>query len=92
MDLLIVVLCLLSFILIGQFVGYPILIAIIALKTKLGNKGYPYQPFVSIMVPTYNVEKAIEKTVKNLFDLEYPKDEYEIIDNIVSRSWAGGLN
>jgi len=30
-------------------------------------------------VPTYNEEKVIEKRIKNLFDLNYPKDKYEII-------------
>ena len=78
-NLLIVVLYLLSFLLIWQFVGYPILMAIIALKTKPKNKDYSYQPFVSIVVPTYNEEKVIEKRIKNLVDLNYPKDKYEII-------------
>jgi len=30
-------------------------------------------------VPTYNEEKVIEKRIKNLFELDYPKDKYEII-------------
>lgn len=79
MNLSIVVLYLLSFILIWQFVGYPILMAIIALKTKPKNKDYSYQSFVSIVVPTYNEEKVIEKRIENLVDLKYPNDKYEII-------------
>ena len=75
----ILLLYLLSFLLIWQFVGYPTLMAIVALKTKPKNKDYSYQPFVSLIVPTYNEEKVIEKRIENLFDLNYPKDKYEVI-------------
>ena len=30
-------------------------------------------------MPAYNEEKVIEKRIKNLFELDYPKDKYEII-------------
>ena len=78
-NLTIILLYLLSFLLIWQFVGYPSLMAVAALKAKPKNKDYSYQPFVSIVVPTYNEEKVIEKRIENLFDLDYPKDNYEII-------------
>jgi len=75
----VVVLYVFSFLLIWQFVGYPILMAVVALKVKNKNKDYSYQPFVSIIVPTYNEEKVIKKRIKNLHDLNYPKHKYEII-------------
>jgi cellulose synthase/poly-beta-1,6-N-acetylglucosamine synthase-like glycosyltransferase len=53
--------------------------AIVALKSKPKNKDYSFQPFVSIIVPTYNEEKVIEVRKKNLVVLDYPKDKYEII-------------
>ncbi|HJH25456.1 MAG TPA: hypothetical protein C5S37_01510 [Methanophagales archaeon] len=53
--------------------------AIVALKSKPKNKDYSFQPSVSIIVPTYNEEKVIENKMKNLFDLHYPKDKYELI-------------
>lgn len=53
--------------------------AIIALKSKPKKKDYSVQPFVSIIVPTYNEEKVIEKRIENLVDINYPKDNYEII-------------
>ena len=34
---------------------------------------------ISIIVPVYNSEKTIEKCIKSLLDLNYPKDEMEII-------------
>jgi len=78
-SIIIILLYLLSSLLIWQFVGYPILMAIVALKAKPGNKDYSFQPFVSIIVPTYNEEKVIKKRIENLFELSYPKDKYEVI-------------
>ncbi|MFZ2071234.1 MAG: glycosyltransferase [Halobacteriota archaeon] len=79
MNINIILLYLLSFLLIYQFVGYPALMAIVALKSKPKEKDYSFQPFVSIIVPTYNEEKVIEKRIKNLVALDYPKSQYEII-------------
>ena len=36
-------------------------------------------PGVTIIVPCYNEEKTIERTVNSLFDLDYPKDKLKII-------------
>ena len=69
----------LSFLLIWQFVGYPLLMAIVALRSKPKNKDYSFQPFVSILVPTYNEEKVIDNRIKNLYELNYPKERYEVI-------------
>jgi len=79
MSMIITLLYFLSFLLIWQFVGYPLLMAIMALKSKQKNKDYSFQPFVSIIVPTYNEERVIERRIKNLFELNYPNDKYEII-------------
>lgn len=79
MNVITVLLYFLSFLLIWQFVGYPLLMAIIALRSKPKNKDYSFQPFVSIVVPTYNEEKVIDKRITNLFELVYPKEGYEII-------------
>ncbi len=60
MILILILLYFLSFLLIWQFVGYPLLMGIIALTSKPGNKEYAFQPFVAILVPTYNEKKVIE--------------------------------
>ena len=52
---------------------------IVILRSKLKNKVYSFQPFGSLIVPTYNEEKVIEKRIRNLFDLDYTKDKYGII-------------
>lgn len=36
-------------------------------------------PFVSIIIPAYNEEKAIVRTIKCVCNLVYPKNKYEII-------------
>jgi len=36
-------------------------------------------PKVSIIVPAYNEEENIEKTIKSLLELDYPRDKLEII-------------
>jgi cellulose synthase/poly-beta-1,6-N-acetylglucosamine synthase-like glycosyltransferase len=81
MDLVIIILlCIISLVLIWQFVGYPLFMAVLALYyNKNELKDYTYQPYISIVVPTYNEESAIGKRIYNLFELNYPKDRYEII-------------
>ncbi len=79
MTITIILLYLLSFAIIWQFAGYPSLMAIVALKAKPKDKDYSFQPFVSVIVPTYNEAKVIAKRMKNLVELDYPEDNYEII-------------
>lgn len=74
-----IILYLLSFLLLWQFVGYPLLMALTSLITKQNKKDYSYQPSVSIIVPAYNEEKVIEERINNLLDLDYPAAKYEII-------------
>jgi cellulose synthase/poly-beta-1,6-N-acetylglucosamine synthase-like glycosyltransferase len=37
------------------------------------------QPFVSILIPAYNEELSLGKTVESVIALDYPKSKYEII-------------
>lgn len=53
--------------------------ALIARRNNPEPKDYSYQPFVSILVPTYNEENVIEDRIKNLNHLNYIKDNYEVI-------------
>lgn len=79
MSLVVILLYLLSFLLLWQFVGYPLLMALIALRSKPKEKDYSFRPFVSIIVPAYNEETVIVERINNLVELDYPKDKYEII-------------
>lgn len=39
----------------------------------------PARPYVSIVVPCFNEEMNIEKKIRNVFSVDYPKDSYEVI-------------
>lgn len=75
----VVALCLVSTLLIWQFVGYPVLMGLVALAAKPKVKEGAYTPFVSIIVPAYNEREVIVQRLENLFQLDYPPEEYEII-------------
>jgi len=46
---------------------------IVGLTAKPQNKDYSFQPFISVIVPTYNEENVIENRIENLLELDYPK-------------------
>lgn len=77
--IVVVALCVLSLLLIWQFVGYPLLMGIIALRAEPKQKNYAFTPFVSIIVPAYDERSAIGRRIDNLLNLDYPDEEYEII-------------
>jgi cellulose synthase/poly-beta-1,6-N-acetylglucosamine synthase-like glycosyltransferase len=69
----------LAILLIWTFVGYPLLMLRFALHRRDDNKDYSFQPFISILVPTFNEEAIIQKRIQNLQALKYPKDKFEIL-------------
>lgn len=52
---------------------------IIAVHTKPKTLDYSFQPFVSILVPTFNEENVIAERIENLLTLNYPLEKNEII-------------
>ena len=79
MALIILALSLVSILLIWQFVGYPLVMGIFALRAQPRKKNYAFTPFVSIIVPAYNEGTVIGRRIDNLLSLEYPSDGYEIL-------------
>ena len=79
MTAIIVLLSLFSLLLIWQFVGYPVLMGLIAVLAKQSSKTCDYRHFVSVVVPAYNEAKVIEARIENLRGLDYPEDKFEII-------------
>jgi cellulose synthase/poly-beta-1,6-N-acetylglucosamine synthase-like glycosyltransferase len=51
---------------------------VILLKEERKNN-VKYFPFVSIIVPSWNVENCLWKTVHSIISLDYPKDKIEVI-------------
>jgi biofilm PGA synthesis N-glycosyltransferase PgaC len=64
------------------WIGYFLLLNFIAVftrnKVKIKNENNLY-PFISVIVAAYNEEKVVEKRIRNLLNLDYPKDKIEII-------------
>ena len=79
MILVIATLFAVTSLLIWQFVGYPLTMALVALRVKPKPKNYQFSPFVSIIVPAFNERAAVGRRIENLFSLNYPDDKYEII-------------
>lgn len=79
MVVIIILLCVFSFLIIWQFVGYPSLMGFIALRGNPKKKDSSYEPYVSIIIPALNEEKVIDKRIDNLLQLDYPRHKYEII-------------
>ena len=42
-------------------------------------QGMSYQPKVTVLIPAYNEEKVIERTLRRMTELTYPKEKLEVI-------------
>lgn len=61
------------------YVGYPVLLCLIALF-RSGRQLKPKdEPFISILIAAYNEEDGIEEKIRRTLDLDYPEDKLEII-------------
>jgi len=63
------------------YFGYPLSLLILSkiIKNKYDNFNNFYNPFVSIIIPTFNEEIMIEKKLLNCFELDYDSNKLEII-------------
>lgn len=61
--------------------GYPLFIIILnkILKPNKISKDYNYEPTVTLMIVAHNEEKVIGEKLKNVLELEYPKEKLEIL-------------
>ncbi|WP_330927528.1 glycosyltransferase family 2 protein [Enterococcus sp. BWB1-3] len=78
---MIILLFLLGCLIVYTMVGYPLLLLILdkIIPHKSINFNNSYFPSVSIIIPAHNEEKVVEKKIRNLLCLEYPKEKLEII-------------
>lgn len=64
------------------YAGYPLLIWLLA-KTKKEQQpninNLTEWPEVTIVIPVYNERKNVEKKIKNIISLDYPKDKLSMI-------------
>lgn len=61
------------------YFGYPIILAFLSLVMNKRVKKEDIIPQVSILISAYNEEKTIEDKIKNLLELDYPREKMEII-------------
>ena len=57
-------------------ISLPLLTLFFSVRRKVGN---PNKFKVSMLVAAHNEEKVIEEKIKNTFDLEFPKDNLEVM-------------
>ncbi|MFW6148171.1 MAG: glycosyltransferase family 2 protein [Thermodesulfobacteriota bacterium] len=67
------------FMLFYVYLGYPALIALLSLIKNRRVEKNPFEPIVSILISAYNEQDAIETTLKNKLDLDYPNEKLEVI-------------
>nr|WP_282571405.1 glycosyltransferase family 2 protein [Methylonatrum kenyense] len=61
------------------YLGYPLLLAILARSARPVALREDHRPRVSILIPAYNEAAVIEQTLHNKLDLDYPADRLEIL-------------
>lgn len=63
-----------------MYLGYPLsLLVLRSRRTKLIPSALDLFPSVTIIIPTYNEEIVIERKLRNVLELDYPKEKVEII-------------
>ncbi|MFH1316927.1 MAG: glycosyltransferase [Candidatus Woesearchaeota archaeon] len=60
--------------------AFLIFVFVTAVISFFKKRDYPdFEPNISIIIPCYNEENNIRKTIKSLHDIDYPKEKTEII-------------
>ena len=61
------------------FISLVYIITFLKSKSKLKSEITKEFPFISVVIPAYNKEEVIVKTINSVINLDYPKDKLEII-------------
>lgn len=61
------------------YVGYPLLIIVMARLFRHPVQKKPISPSVTIVIPTYNEEVVIKEKIENTLSLDYPRDRLQIL-------------
>ena len=70
-----------AFLLSYIYAGYPLVLLFLSRKSKTQPAPPPViqPPFLSLLIPVYNEEKAIAAKVENALGLDYPRERYEVV-------------
>jgi cellulose synthase/poly-beta-1,6-N-acetylglucosamine synthase-like glycosyltransferase len=61
------------------YVGYPLFVFLISAVGSRRIQKQRWQPSVTVLIAAYNEEASIEATIRNKLELEYPREQLEII-------------
>lgn len=61
------------------YLGYPLLLCIVALFRRRRQLKPGEEPFISILIAAYNEEGSIGEKIRRTLDLDYPESKFEII-------------
>lgn len=61
------------------FLGYPVVLGILSAIFGRSVNKREFYPFVSLIISAYNEENVIREKIENSLDLDYPKEQLEII-------------
>lgn len=61
------------------YVGYPLLLALLASLSKRQQAKPGYTPFISVLIAAYNEEAGIRRKIEQTLELDYPPDRLEIV-------------
>lgn len=65
--------------LIYVYLGYPLLIALLARLRRRAERPKAELPFISLIIAAYNEEKVLREKLANALELIYPQERLEII-------------
>lgn len=71
----------LTFTLFYNFVNLPLALHHKRMETRRMARPITSYPMISFIVPAYNEEKCIERTLESLLDIDYPKYEIIVVDD-----------
>jgi cellulose synthase/poly-beta-1,6-N-acetylglucosamine synthase-like glycosyltransferase len=61
------------------YIGYPLLILVLASRLRRPVRRQPVLPSISMVIPTFNEEVVIAEKIENTLQLDYPRDRLQIL-------------
>ena len=61
------------------YVGYPLIVIVLAKFFRRPVQKQPILPAVTIVIPTFNEEAVITEKIENTLNLDYPSDRLQIV-------------
>lgn len=61
------------------YAGYPLLVRLFGTVRSRPIRKEPFEPMVTVIIPAYNEEKHIGRTITNKLALNYPREKLEIL-------------